>query len=821
MKIAIKQVQDILKSKGEILFPDALIQWISIDSRSLQNNNSTLFFALVGDNHNGHDYITELSSNGVRNFVISQIPNPKPADCNFIVVPNTLVALQDLAAFYRRQFSIPVIAITGSNGKTIVKEWLSYLFAPDYSVIKSPKSYNSQVGVPLSVFGMNSYHDLGIFEAGISTISEMPQLQKILQPTIGVLINIGSAHDQGFESKKQKIHEKIQLFKSCKTFIYKKDTLVEEVLFAEKAISKDTVYFSWSTIDKSATVFIDRIDSHNKITTVRFLYKNESHSVVIPFIDKASIENAITCLVVLLSQNIEITTIQQRISDLYPVQMRLQVKPAINNCTLIDDSYSNDLQSLTIALDFLEQQKQHKYKTIIISDIEQSGLSKEELYSVLWNQLNENNIQKIITVGKEISSYLKQYKEVSFFETTDALINDISNLSFENQTILVKGARNFQFEKVVKALEYRKHETVLEVNLDAITHNLNFYKSRLQPTTKIMVMIKAFGYGNGGYELAKLLSYHRVDYLGVAFADEGIALKEAGINTPIMVMNPEISSFRSIVQHQLEPEIYNFRGLQAFLKVANELELKSYPIHIKLDTGMHRLGFESKDVDELIAVLSSTKVVQIKSILSHLAASDSLTYQDFTQNQIEGFDQMATKLAQSTACQPIKHIANTSGIINYPQAHFDMVRLGIGLYGIGYTEIENIELQNVSTLKSVISQIKDIPVGDSVGYSRMFVAQKSMRTATVPIGYADGVSRLLSNQKGYIYINNCKAPIVGNVCMDMLMVDVTDINCQEGDEVIIFGEQLSTKELALNQNTIPYEILTRISHRVKRIFYRS
>jgi alanine racemase len=502
------------------------------------------------------------------------------------------------------------------------------------------------------------------------------------------------------------------------------------------------------------------------------------------------------------------------------VEMRLKVKNGINNTTLIDDSYSNDFQSLKIALDFLESQKQHETKTVILSDIFESGLTNEELYSKVSQLFVSNKISKVIAIGKTISVFENKFPNCLTFENTSEFINKLDQLNFGNETILIKGARNFQFESIVSLLEEKTHETVLEINLNAISHNLNFYKSKLKPSTKMMVMVKAFGYGNGGFEIAKLLEHHKVDYLGVAFADEGITLKNAGIKLPIMVLNPESTSFNAIIQHQLEPEIYSIKGLHAFLKIAEQLQLKHFPIHIKLDTGMHRLGFEKENIDELISILKDNTLIKVASILSHMATSDSLEHLDFANYQITLFEKLSSKLMSELQIQPLRHLLNTSGISNFPQAQYDMVRLGIGLYGVSNDAEEQKQLENVSTLKSIISQIRSIKAGESVGYGRRFVAEKPTRIATIPIGYADGISRLWGNGIGFVTINNQKATIVGSICMDMLMVDVSEIACNEGNPVIIFGESPSVNLIAKKTNTIPYEILTSISQRVKRIFYR-
>ncbi len=812
MSFLLKNIISVVKAKfiGE---NDALfIDHVSIDSRSLQNSQFTLFFAITGPNNNGHDYIENLVDKGVINFVVTKIPEKLQARANFLVVENTTEALQNLATYYRSLFDFPIIGVTGSNGKTIIKEWLNFLLSPDYNVIRSPKSYNSQVGVPLSVLGINEKHNFGIFEAGISTKNEMENLQKIIKPTIGILSNIGSAHDEGFANIGEKIKEKLRLFTEVSVLIYNKNKTIEAF------IKSNIKTFTWS-FKNDADVLISRKLLLDK-TILEINFAGNKFDIKIPFQDEASIENAIHCIMTMLYLKYDNKTIEDRLELLYPVEMRLKLKTGINNTTLIDDSYSSDFQSLKIALDFLENQKQFKKKTLILSDIFQSGLSDDELYTNVSQLVVSNKINRVIGIGKTISRFKSKFPNAISYPQTQDFIADLANLNFSNETILIKGARSFEFEKIVALLEEKKHETVLEINLNAISENLNFFKSKLLPTTKIMVMVKAFGYGNGGFEIAKLLEHHKVDYLGVAFADEGISLKNAGIETKIMVLNPENSSFASIILHELEPEIYSIKGLLAFLKIAEQKTLSHFPIHIKLDTGMHRLGFEEEQLDELISILKENKTVEIKSILSHMATSDDGKHYVFAMSQIALFEKLSARLKSELNIDPIRHILNTSGISNFAKAQYDMVRLGIGLYGISNDSEEQKQLANVSTLKTIISQIRTIDKGESVGYGRRFIAERNTTIATLPIGYADGISRLWGNSVGYVIINNQKATIVGSICMDMMMVDVTDIDCQESSEVIVFGKNPTINRIAEKTNTISYEILTSISQRVKRVFYR-
>jgi Alr-MurF fusion protein len=812
MYLTIDLVNQVLKPKNQQIFEQKRIEHITIDSRSPQNNQNTLFFAIQGNNFDGHFFIQDLISKGVQNFVVSNIPNGLPEKANFYEVENTLEAFQKLAAYYRSLFHFPILGITGSNGKTIVKEWLNYLLSPEYQIIRSPKSYNSQIGVPLSIFGINEEHNFGIFEAGISTIDEMEHLQEIIKPTLGILTNIGTAHDEGFENKNQKLIEKLKLFKEISVLIHQKNGWIEN-------FTQNIPTFTWSFTNNQADVSIC-IRKKEKNSLISIDFQNVTNEIEIPFLDDASIENAIQCIVLMIYLKYDFELIKERCLLLFPLEMRLKLKKGIYNTTLIDDSYSSDYQSFKIALDFLKNQNIHQKSTIIVSDIVQSGLNQETLYLAISQLIAQNQLDRIITIGTEIFKHQDKFKNVFSFQTMNDFLASFSTFKFENETILIKGARHFQFEKIVKLLQEKTHETVLEINTNALIHNLNYYKNKLNASTKIMVMIKAFGYGNGGVELAKILEYQKVDYLGVAFADEGIILKNNGIKTPIMVLNPEATSYESIIKNGLEPEIYSFKGLRNFITICQEKNIVNYPIHLKIDTGMHRLGFEAFQIPELILALKNQNQVKIISILSHLATSDDLQFIKFTNSQISNFTIIAQDIENQLGKSIIKHLLNSSGISNFTAAQMDMVRLGIGLYGISNDVNEQKYLENVSTLKSVISQIKTIQPQDSVGYGRRFIAQQITKSATIPIGYADGISRALGNGLGYVMINQQKAVILGSVCMDMIMVDVTHINCEEGDEVIIFGKQPTLTEIAQKTNTIAYEVIAGISQRVKRVFYR-
>ena len=807
MKIETSILSDVLQTIAPTTKKELNVLDISIDSRSLRNTENTLFFTLKGNNHNAHDFLNDLYAKGVRYFVVSQDVS-LPTDAVVFKVDDALRALQRFVAFYRKKYTFPVIGITGSNGKTIVKEWLNQLLLPFYNIIKSPKSYNSQVGVPLSVIAINDEHNLGIFEAGISKPNEMDFLEAIIQPTIGILTNIGPAHNEGFSTKEEKLQEKIKLFKNADVLISEKTDLIA----ANK--SEKVQWFTWS-FTEVANVQFKKIDTILKVN-----FENTEFSVDLPFTDLASVQNIATCITTMLFLKVDTNYIVQAIPQLQTVQMRLQVKKGINDCLLIDDSYSSDYQSLKIALDFLEQQKTHQQKTVILSDIFQSGFTPEVLYQKVAQLLNQNHVTRVIGIGNKIGTHLTNVPQFQSYPDTETFLNDFNLRSFRSETILIKGSRSFQFEKIVAELEEKTHETVLEINLDAISHNLNFYKSKLKPTTKVMVMVKAFGYGNGSYEIAKLLAHHQVSYLGVAFADEGVELRKAGIKIPIMVMNPENSAFSTMIAYNLEPEIYNRAELESFLQIAENQNLYNYPIHLKLNTGMNRLGFVEKDFDGLIQLLKQTNLVQVASIFSHLATSDMPEEKKFTLQQIQKFKKWSAYLKEELRIQPLLHILNTSGIYNFGEYQMDMVRVGIGLYGVGNDLDEDKQLQNVATLKTVVLQINDVEKDATVGYGRRFIAERKSKIATIAIGYADGIRRSYGNGKGYVLVNNQKAFIAGTICMDMLMIDVTNMDVKVGDEVIVFGNDLRITEVAKLWETIPYEVMTAISQRVKRIFYK-
>ena len=806
----------------------AVIEHLLIDSRKLLFPATSLFFALPGPRRQGSAFVKDLYSKGVRNFIVDASFIFLPEDfaaANIIQVKNVLQALQQLTAYHRNQFAFPVIGITGSNGKTMVKEWLYQLLQNDYNIVRSPKSYNSQIGVPLSVWQMSASNTLGIFEAGISQPDEMQQLAKIIAPTIGVFTSIGEAHGEGFLNIRQKINEKLKLFVNSQVLVYcADDPDLNEAIYAFKNIVRagdKFEIFSWSK-KESASLQIIATETGYKQTIITVQWQGKTFNFTIPFIDVASVENAITCCCVLLYLGVDINTTAERMLQLRPVEMRLELKQGINNCSLINDSYSADINSLTIALDFLQQQKQHAKRTLILSDILQSGKIAGELYAAVAAIVQQKNINRFIGIGPEISKQkdaFKNIEETVFFSSTAEFKTQFYSQHFYNETILLKGARLFEFEQISHLLEEKIHQTVLEINLNAITHNLNTYHRLLNPGVKIMAMVKAFSYGSGSFEIANLLQFHQVDYLAVAYADEGVELRKAGITLPIMVMNAEEITYDMLVQYNLEPELFSFGILSTFQNYLTQFGINNYPVHIKLDTGMRRLGFEPKDIAELCNKLRATSVFKIQSVFSHLAASDDDLHNEFTAAQATSFLQGCEEIQKITGYNFIRHIANTSAIHRHKNLQFDMVRLGIGLYGVDGTPSIQLQLKNVTTLKTTISQIKKIKTGDSVGYSRKGVATKDSVIATVRIGYADGYPRLLSNGNGKMWVKNKTVPVIGNVCMDMTMLDITGVDVAEGDEVIVFGAELPVSDLAVLAQSIPYEILTGISQRVKRVYF--
>ena len=822
------QIEQIALEVGAFRVGDipATIDWLLTDSRSLSFPEATLFFALTTKRNSGAHYIKELYQRGVRNFVVSRSDYPEVEtlniqDANFLLVPDTLSALQKLAQSIRKRFDIPVIGVTGSNGKTIVKEWLHQLLSPDKVVVRSPRSYNSQIGVPLSVWQLHEGTELAIFEAGISQPGEMEALRDIIQPTIGVLTNIGGAHQENFFSRQVKCMEKLTLFRDSDVVIYNGDddfinNCVGNSLLATRSMA-------WSRKDADRPLFISKVEKGDESTLIAYRYLDMENQFTLPFIDDASIENSLNCLGVCCYLMLPPEQIAERMAHLEPVAMRLEVKEGKNNCLLINDSYNSDLTSLELALDFQYRRSQDKQlkRTLILSDILETGKKAHMLYGQVAQLLKSKNIERIIGVGEEISSCADEFNmEKSFFLSTEELLKalDERKLKFDHEIILIKGARKFGFDELTEVVEKKVHETILEVNLGALVENFNYYRSLLKPNTKMVCMVKASAYGAGAIEVARTLQDHRVDYLAVAVADEGAELRKAGIHAHIIIMNPEMTAFKTMFDYKLEPEVYSFHWLEALIDAAEKEGITNFPIHIKLDTGMHRLGFAPSEIPELIKRLKNQNALIARSVFSHFVGSDSEEFDAFTCRQMNTFLKASNELQAAFSHKILRHICNSAGIERFPSIQLDMVRLGLGLYGIN--PITNAVMHNVCTLKTTILQIHDVPADETVGYSRKGHLTRPSRIAAIPIGYADGLNRHLGNGHCYCLVNGKKAPYVGNICMDVCMIDVTDIDCKEGDKVEIFGDNLPVTVLSDTLDTIPYEVLTSVSNRVKRIYFQ-
>ena len=796
--------------------PDILISNISFDSRNLYSISDTAFIAINTKNNSGEKYISSVVEKGVK-VIISENYYPEYKDITWIITENSIEFLQILAKKHLENSHLEnTIGITGSNGKTIVKEWLYQYLWDEYSTVKSPKSFNSQIGLPISLLQINEEHQLGIFEVGISKPSEMAKLENIFAPKIGVLTHIGSAHSSNFKNEEELINEKIILFKESETIIYNGDNELVYNLVNQLYSSKNLISFG---LNQRNDVRISS-DYKNPNERIGIKYFDEEISISLQKRDEATLSNILAIVAVLKSLKISNEKIVTKIQDLHSVEMRLESVNGIRNNLIINDSFNLDLDSLIIAYQFINQYQKQK-KSLILTDILDTIEEDEILYKKVAELTNEQDFENIILIGEHITKYKDLFSgKVKIFDNTQELIDSQYLNTIENQLILLKGARVFEIEKIKKLLELQKHDTTLEVNLNAIVHNINIHKSLLKPETKVCAMVKAFSYGLGGYEIAEFLQHHHIDYLGVAYADEGVDLRKNGITTPILVMNPEQSSYDTIIDYHLEPEIYSLRVLDLFGKQLQAKGIQEiYPIHIKIETGMHRLGFKEDEIDDLIKTLKKYNV-KIASIFSHLSCADVPEEKEYTLHQLETFERVSSKIIQNIDYKPIRHILNTAGIINFTDYQYDMVRIGIGMMGISCVpEIEK-QLQNVATFKTVISQISKVEKGDSIGYSRKYIAEKGTRIATIPIGYADGIPRLIGNKKGFVIIKGQKVPIVGNVCMDMLMADLGEIPAKEGDEVVIFNSCKTLEEFADYCQTIPYEVLTSISRRVKRIYIK-
>lgn len=800
------------------------VAFILTDSRSLCFPEETLFFALQTNRNDGHKYIPELYQRGVRNFVVTDVPADRAEtypDANFLKVSNTLKALQRLAERHRDEFDIPVVGITGSNGKTMVKEWLYQLLSPEMFVTRSPRSYNSQIGVPLSVWLMDEHTQVGVFEAGISKPGEMAALRAIIRPTIAVLTNLGTAHQENFSSMEAKCREKLMLFHDARTVVYDADDAIVRRIVSETDIQGETI--AWSRRDKNAAFYVSEVKKEDAMSVVSYIYKGVAGRYSLPFIDAASVSNSIICAVVALQLGLSRDALDRRMRLLEPVAMRLEVKEGQHGCTLINDSYNSDINSLDIALDFMNRRPDHKGRrhTLVLSDIYQSGKASRELYKEVSDLALKRDVEKFIGIGPQLCAQAEeiQLPEKFFFHTVEQFIHSEVFRSLHNEVILLKGARKFGFDQVTELLVKKVHETILEVNLNNVVENLNHYRSFLKPTTKLVCMIKADAYGSGSVEIAKTLQDHRVDYLAVAVADEGVTLRRNGITANVMIMNPEMTAFKTMFDYDLEPEVYSFRLLEALIRAAEKEGITDYPVHVKLDTGMHRLGFDpTADMKRLIDRLKHQNAIIPRSVFSHFVGSDSDAFDDFSARQFALFEAGSKQLQAAFSHKILRHMDNSAGIEHFPERQMDMCRLGLGLYGVDPRT--NAMLQNVSTLKTTILQMHSVKAGETVGYSRKGVIEHDSLIAAIPIGYADGLDRRLGNRRCYCLVNGKKAPYVGNICMDVAMIDVTGIDCREGDSVEIFGDHLPVTVLSDALETIPYEVLTGVSTRVKRVYFQ-
>jgi Alr-MurF fusion protein len=802
---------------------------ILTDSRRVNLPGQSIFFALQGTYQDGHRFIDELYDRGVREFVVTvayftqqnKILEKKYPQGIFWIVEDTLAAMQEMTAHHRRQFELPVVAITGSNAKTIVKEWLATLLGQRFRIAKSPKSYNSQLGVPLSVWQLNAQHNAAIFEAGISRPGEMINLEKIIQPTWGIFTNIGPAHGEFFENNQHKIREKLALFAHAQQLIYCSDyvEIEEEIQQFFRRKNPNCQLISWARINEAKY----RVDWQNEgyQTQVSMEKEDEKIQFEVPFIDEASIENALHCAVLMWEWGCSEWEIKQRLAQLKPLSMRLELKQGIHRSQVVDDTYNNDLAGLTMALDFLNLQKQQARKLLILSDLLESGLPEAQLYEQIAQLIQSKKINQLIAIGHTFYKYRDLFpKNTRFWGTTDDFLAHEADTIVQDAMVLVKGARKFGFERIVAKFQQKTHGTVLEVNLDALLHNLNFYRQKIGPDTRIMGMVKALAYGAGSAEVAALLQYQGIDYLAVAYADEGRVLREQGIYVPIMVMNPQPEDFQQLIDYQLEPEMYSIRILREWAEFVDRQQLTA-KIHLKFDTGMHRLGFENKDLEALFDLLRHHPNLLVASAFTHLSAADDPQWDTFTQHQLTTFAQMAKRLSHRIGYTPLRHALNSAGIARFASHKMDMVRLGVGLYGLAAQPGDQLYLQTVGTLKTIISQIKEVPAGESVGYGRQGISDHDRRIATIAIGYADGYDRRFGRGVGQVWVAGVRCAVVGNVCMDMTMIDITAVPyAREGDSVVVFGQPLPIWELAQWIGTIPYEILTNVSGRVKRVFFK-
>ena len=827
MKYSITEIADVLHiSTRQLSNQDATVSQLLTDSRSLGDAAETLFFAIKTKNNDGHNYIAQLYSQGVRNFVVEnagRMPR-EMRDANFLQVPSTIEALQAIATAHRRRFQIPVIGITGSRGKTTVKEWLNQLLRDDYNIVRSPRSYNSQIGVPLSLWDIDDSTQLAIIEAGISTTGEMANLQAMIRPTLGIITNIGNEHNEGFASMAEKAHEKAKILYNCECIVYPADDpLVTDAIkpMLEVDVAQE---IAWSCRDKQRQLYVSKIEKQGKISHIAYEYAGKESSIEVPFTDDQDLQNAITCLAVLLYMGIDTAVIGSRMKLLKPVGTRISVIEGVNNCTIIADGYTSDYNSLTPAIDFMKRRSgaQHD-NTVILSDLMSEPISDDELYIRVSELLRSKNVRHFIGIGPDMCQYGKYFRNLNseFFSSTAEFLDKMTQGDFENETVLVKGSPDFEFGQIIDMLEAKQHQTVEEVDLNALASNFKFFKSKLKPETKTVAMVKASAYGTGSYEVAKTLQDRGADYLAVAAQDEGVDLRKAGLEMPIIVLNPSVTNYKSLFLYHLEPEVYSIEECRQLIKEGSKYGAHEFPVHIKLDTGMHRLGFTKEQLPALIGLLHSQDVIKPASMFSHLCVADEPEQDDYTRQQLSYFKECTDMIQASFSHHILRHILNTTGIVRFNDYQYDMVRIGIGLYGLKTMYDGSMDgLQPVASLHSVVISIKNWPAGTTIGYGRHGLLKRDSRIATVTIGYADGFDRHFGNGHASLWVNGTLCPTVGNVCMDAVMIDVTDAECHLGDRVEIFGPHVPIERLSEARGTIHYEILTSISPRVKRVYYR-
>lgn len=789
---------------------------ISIDSRSVNNPGATMFFALKGKNHDGHDYVESLYERGVREFVVAEKREAfgRLTEAKFYVVDDVLKALQTYARTHREKMKAEVIGITGSNGKTVVKEWIYQMLADDFAIYRSPRSYNSQVGVPLALAGIETDTQLAVIEAGISRKGEMVRLESMIRPDICIFTHLGDAHGENFASLQEKLAEKAILFRYCHTLIGRESAALKYIASVADARARHLLWGEGDGVAVKANV----VSEDKKSREVEITYEGHTFRIYIPFPDEASYENCMNAVCVLLLKGISPASIAEKVRRLQPIAMRMEIKEGINRCILIDDYYNSDAASFQLALNTLAMQDEARERTVILSDFVDIGSANGIVYREIASLLAKAGVSLFIGIGEELMKYKACFgMKARFYADTDSFLKQENRDSFCDQVILIKGARRFRFEFIAGFLQQQSHNTILEVDLDAMAANFNYFRSLVPEDTKLAVMVKAFSYGSGSGEVAGLLQYQGADYLMVAFADEGVALRAEGINIPVAVMNPQPEAFDNMIEFNLEPEIYSLEILEAFDKALMKHGIGNYPVHLKLNTGMNRSGLDPEDIPFLLEFFAVSRRVVLRSVFSHLAGSDEAVHDEFTLQQIRLFTEMTERIQAAFPYKILRHILNSAGIERFPQYSFDMVRLGIGLHGISAA---GAVLAPVSTFKTYIASVREVRAGETVGYGRKGVLSKDSRIAVVPVGYADGLNRHLSNGVGEMMVRGTRVPVVGNICMDTCMIDVTGTAAEVGDEVEIFGKHIPVTEISNKLGTIPYEVLTGVAHRVKRVYFK-